>query len=154
MITANLIDNGHIKVQIEYEVGSSGGKNYTIDGKAYLFNGWKSKGVVDRDFIVEFSSNWECETVMRFFGEDYEKEDFDIKDRGSIAYYQTGSVRDLVDMSRALFMIHYLLEMELTKTSTDMDEDDNKYAKSFNILDGCTIEYEYEQGGAKNETIL
>jgi hypothetical protein len=138
MKTANLIEDGQIIVQIEYEVGSSEGKNYSVDGYAYLPHGWNMNGdVTDRDFLISFSSNWECETVMSFLGEDYGKEDDDY----TASYYQIGSVHGLVNISRAMFMIHYLLEMELTKTDTFMYEEDNKYAKSFNILQDCTIEF-------------
>lgn len=144
MITANLIDNSddQIIVQIEYEVEGVKDENFGIRGEAYLPQGWNNGKVVDRDFLVSFSSNWECETAMRFMGEGY-KDGYD--DRGKVpdAYYQTGSVHDLINISRAMFMIHYLLEMELTKTNTYMYEEDNKYAKKFNILDGCEIEIKY-----------
>jgi len=139
MKTANLIHDEYTIVQIEYTVNSSEGKNYGIDGKAYLPHGWRNGEVVDRDFLVSFSSNWECETVLRFLGEDYETEEYG-KDGNSLAYYQTGSVHDLINMSRAMFFIHHLLEMELAKTNTYMYEEDNLYAKTFNLLFNCTIE--------------
>ena len=37
-------------------------------------------------------------------------------------------------------MINHLLEMELSKTGTFMYEEDNQYAKSFDILKDCQIE--------------
>lgn len=140
MKIANLIEDGEITVQIEYEVGSSEDKNYSIYGEAFLPNGWDTNGkVTDRDFIVSFSSNWECDTVLRFKGEDYGKEKY-TDDKESIAYYQTGDVYGLINISRVLFMIHYLLEKELTKTNTYMCPKDNQYAKSFDILKNCSIE--------------
>lgn len=138
MITANLIDksDGLIIVQIEYEVDGTQDKNFGISGIAYLPHSWRDGKVVDRDFLVNFSSNWECETVMRFMGEDYETD----RNGNTVAYYQTGSVHDLVNISRAMFLIHRLLEKELAKTNTYMYEEDNEYAKRFNIFDGCDIE--------------
>ena len=140
MKIANLIEDGQIIVQIEYEVENSNGKNYSINGEAFLPYGWDNNGeVVDRDFLVSFYSNWECDTILRFNGEDYRKEN-DSNDTESIGYYQTGNVYGLINISQALFMIHRLLEMELAKTDTYMYPEDNQYAKSFNMLKNCSIE--------------
>lgn len=72
-------------------------------------------------------------------GEDYGKEEYE-KDERRIAYYQTGSVYDLINISRALFLIHHLLETEMLKTDSYMYEGENGYAKNFNIFKHCTIE--------------
>lgn len=142
MKLANLVEDGQIIVQVEYEVSGSGGKNYSISGKAFLPHGWDMEGgVTDRDFLVSFSSNWECDTVLRFLGEDYEKEGYS-EELETLAYYQTGSVYGLINISRSMFMIQHLLEMELKKTDTYMYQEDNEYAKSFDMLRDCLIEVE------------
>jgi hypothetical protein len=144
MKTANLIQENQIIVQMEYEVDNDTNgtetKNWSIHGEIFTPAGWNSEGeVIDRHFLVSFSSNWECETVLKFMGEYYGKENY-TKDDNLIAYYQTGSVHGLIDISRAMFLIHHILELELTKTNTYMCEEDNAYAKTFNILEDCTIE--------------
>lgn len=142
MKRANLIEDNEIIVQIDYEVEGQGGKNYGIHGTAYLPFAWDSNGsVVERDFFSHFSSNWECDAVLRLMGEDYEKEVYE-NDLNRVAYYQTGAVYGLINMSRALLLIHRLLELELSKTNTYMEENENRYANSFNLFEQCTLEIE------------
>lgn len=58
MITANLIEDEEIIVQIEYEVEEMNGKNYGIHGTAYLPHTWDSEGnVLERDYLAGFTSN-------------------------------------------------------------------------------------------------
>jgi hypothetical protein len=118
----------------------SQGKNYSITGTAFLPYSWDSNGeVAKREFLVSFSTNWECDTVLNFKGDEYGKEEYE-NDPEAVGYYQTGSAHGLVEMSRALFMIHRLLEEELKKTDTYMYEEDNQFIKSYNLLDDCSIE--------------